>query len=614
MFFPNEMKRITVVSHKTYLKETVKALYEAGVLHLKEYVPGEGDHYPIGTPMENAEKISELLLTLNSIKTQVDLKTVTKTKAEFDLERHENFLRSFQAGVNRISEGIKQAEDALKAGEKRREIIDFHVKAGVKKFETLRGYGSLDVLNGYVPDTDALKAKMAGVEHELMAGAEKMAGGFPVIIFVKKNDMEMARHALASAEFTRIDLDMDWKTATPAEESAIFTMERNALEKKAADLRKELTDLTQEKGGELLGTEDALTTEIRKSEAPLKFAVSKHSLMIQGWVPKGKEANLEQKLASITSNMYFSAEEVGEHEPAPIQLKNKGPVKPFEFFLRLYSLPSYKEMDPTFLIFLTYPIIFGIMMGDIGYGLVLFLGFAFIKYKMKKMRSVASVLMISSLASILFGFVFGEFFGFEEIGGITLHPMIARAEGLGAMLPISLMIGLVHLNLGITTGLINELRERKFRHAMGKASWFILEAGGILYLMSTFLKMETGVDPNLSLGVFLVGVVLLTIGESYRGLIEIPALASNVLSYARIAALGLAGVQLALVINGMAEGMFHAGGMFMVMGVALLFAGHAVNMLLALMGSFLQSLRLHYVEMFSKFYHGDGEQYKPFGS
>jgi V/A-type H+-transporting ATPase subunit I len=189
-----------------------------------------------------------------------------------------------------------------------------------------------------------------------------------------------------------------------------------------------------------------------------------------------------------------------------------------------------------------------------------------------------------------------------------------RAEGINAMLPIAIIIGIVHLNIGIGIALVNAIRQRKVRHAIGKASWFVLETGGILYLLDTFFKIPTGVSPTISLAVLLVGVVLLTIGESYQGLIEIPALASNVLSYARIAALGLAGVQLALIINQMAEGMFHAGGIMLVGGVALLFAGHAVNTLLSLMGAFLQSLRLHYVEMFSKFYHGDGEPYKPFGT
>jgi len=614
MFVPNEMRRVTVVSHKAYLKDVIHTLYDAGVLHLKEYVPKEGDHYPIGTPLENAEKISELLLTLNSVKSQLDLKGVGKTKTELDLAKAEKFLNGFQEEVGRINAGIKEADDALKAGEKTGELLAFLGRANVKCFATLVGYGTLDVMGGYVPDLAVLKERLGRMDFELMKSGEKAERGYAVILFVRKRDSEKAKAALLASNFVKLDLDAEWKTAALDEEKALFANETKSLEKRADDLRKELAKIAKERGGELLGTEDALTSAIRKSEAPLKFAVSRHSFVIQGWLPKGREASLESKLASITENMYYNVEEVGEHEEAPILLKNKGPVKPFEFFLRLYSLPSYKEIDPTFILFLTYPIIFGVMLGDIGYGLVLFAGFAFIKYRMKKMRSLASVLMVSSIVSIIFGFVFGEFFGFEEIGTIELHPIIMRAEGIGAMLPVALIMGLVHINIGIAISFINELRERKLRHALGKFSWFIVQTGGILYLLPTFFKIPVGIEPTISLYILLAGVVLLTIGESYQGLIEIPALASNILSYARIAALGLAGVQLALIINGMAEGMFHAGGVFLVMGVTLLFAGHAINTLLCLMGCFLQSLRLHYVEMFSKFYHGSGEPYKPFGS
>ena len=92
MLFPNEMSRVTVVSPRNYMEDTIKALYEAGVLHLKDYVPMEGDHYPIGTPLPNAEKISELLLVLNSIKTQLVLGETVKKKTDLSLDSAQKIL------------------------------------------------------------------------------------------------------------------------------------------------------------------------------------------------------------------------------------------------------------------------------------------------------------------------------------------------------------------------------------------------------------------------------------------------------------------------------------------------------------------------------------------
>jgi V/A-type H+-transporting ATPase subunit I len=614
MFYPNEMFRVTVVSHKSYMKETIRALYDAGVLHLREYVPSEGDYYPIGTPLENAEKISELLLILNSIKPQISLNGVPAKAAKFDPAKMEAFLTDMQAKTNRITADIKKTGELLKAGERKRDAIEFLSKAGVKRFDALKGYGSLEVLPGYAAKPETLKESLEGIDSEIMISEERTKSGFPSIIFVRKKDAEKAKSALLAAGFASFETGYEWKKTTPSEERIAFEADTKRLAAAADSLRKDLAGLAAEKGGELLGTENSLTAEIRKSEAPLKFAVSDHSFIVQGWVPKGNEGPLETTLAGITDKMYFHAEPVEEHEPAPVVLSNKGPLKPFEFFLRLYSLPKYKEIDPTFLVFLTFPIFFGIMLGDIGYGLVLLASFAFIRYKMKKMKSLASVLMMSSVITIVFGVIFGEFFGEEAILGYELHPMLVRSAGLGAMLPIAIIIGLVHVNTGILFSLVNEIREGKRKHALGKVSWFVLETGGILYLLSSFFKISTGVDPMISLGVFGAGVVLLMIGEGYTGVIEIPTLVSNVLSYARIAALGLASVSLAVVINDMAAGMFETGGLFIVMGIGLLIGGHAINTLLGLMGSFLQSLRLHYVEMFSKFYHGDGEPYKPFGT
>jgi V/A-type H+-transporting ATPase subunit I len=614
MFYPNDMYRVTVVSHRTYMKDTIKALYDAGVLHLKEHVPGEKDYYPIGAPLENAEKISELLLILNSIKSQVSLKGVEKKKAAFDLDSMERFLAALQKETGDINARVKQAEESLKSNERRRDALAFLSATGLKRFDMLKGFATIEVVSGYAANPAALREALAGVDFEMLSAEEKTPSGYPSILFVRKSDAERAKNAIA-AGFNSLDLSgFEWKTRTPAEEAKALAQEDQKLKGEIEGLKERLAAAARERGGELLGIEDSLTSEIRKSEAPLKFAVSDHSFMVQGWVPKGAEGQLEKRLASITDGMYFQAEKVEEHEPAPVVLSNKGPVKPFEFFLRLYSLPKYKEIDPTFLVFLTFPIFFGIMLGDIGYGLVLLAAFAFIKFKMRKMGSLASVLMMSSVITIAFGVIFGEFFGEEAILGYELHPLIARAGGLGAMLPIAIVIGLIHVNTGILFSLINEIRAGKRKHALGKFSWFVIQTGGIIYLMQSFFKISVGVDPTLSLAVFGAGVVLLMIGEGYTGVIEIPSLVSNVLSYARIAALGLASVSLAVVINDMAKGMFQAGGLYLAMGVGLLIMGHAINTLLGLMGSFLQSLRLHYVEMFSKFYHGDGEPYKPFGS
>ena len=181
-----------------------------------------------------------------------------------------------------------------------------------------------------------------------------------------------------------------------------------------------------------------------------------------------------------------------------------------------------------------------------------------------------------------------------------------------SVLVIGAIIGFFHLNFGLILGFLNELHHG-FAHAFfAKISWIVLEAG---IIMAVLASMNIIANPLswVGIAVAVAGIVMLGLGEGVRGFIEIPALFSTMLSYMRLGAVGLASVGLAVVVNEkLAAPFFHKGGLFILVGIVIMLFGHGINLLLGIIGPFLHGIRLHYVEFFSKFYQGGGEEYQPF--
>ena len=340
----------------------------------------------------------------------------------------------------------------------------------------------------------------------------------------------------------------------------------------------------------------------------MKFASTQSSFLIKGWIPSDDLGNSIERLNKAAKNKIFvHFEPAKKEDKVPVKLKNMKYAKAFEFFIDLYSMPTYREIDPTFFIFLTFPIFFGIMLGDVGYGVLSLAMFWLLKRKMPKINRFFTILILASFVTVLFGFLFGEFFGYEFI-----HPIISREHDMFKLLYIAIAIGIVHVNIGLVVGFINEFKSHGFMHAFyAKASWIILQVGIALLVLLYFGIFP--ISPVIGAGFLGASILMLLKGEGVKGLIELPSILTNVMSYARLMAIGLSSVILAVIINDSAKEFFHQGGFFVLVGILILLVGHAINIMLGLLGSFLHSLRLHYVEFFSKFFHGGAKKYQPFG-
>ncbi len=350
------------------------------------------------------------------------------------------------------------------------------------------------------------------------------------------------------------------------------------------------------------------------------FEETQYTYFFEAWIPEDR-----QKIVSISideaSNgrcaVQFSDPEFGETPPT--MLSNPAMMKSFENLVKRYGLPSYYEIDPTFIIFITFPLIFGMMYGDTGHGIMLFLlstGLFLLgnRYKhITRFKEFSPILMISAVFSIFFGFMYGEFFGLN-FSPIWLNP----SRNVIYFLIISVWAGVLHLVLGLILNGINLWRNKKYLRAVFQVQWIIFSGSSILFY-TRFLHEESGtLIRSFLLLIMFPGIVMIMCGILINRIegkgtlsgIMIPfylglKYAMHLMSYLRLLIMSLAHSAISATIIAL------RGDTLM----SLMLMGLITFILIIIVETFvvfIQTLRLHWVEWFYLFYKGKGIEFSPF--
>ncbi|MBW2975961.1 V-type ATP synthase subunit I, partial [Candidatus Woesearchaeota archaeon] len=601
---------------KNIQEEVIKELHKLKIMHIVEH--SKNELADIGKPMENANRLSEALVRVRALITALKIeKGEGKSGFKMGLPEIDQTARKINEQLNPHTESLRIAEERISSNNALKKELET-LKDIDLPLDSLAPYKSLACFTGYVQDEENvayLKKEMSKMTEKFMLFDADAKKKILVIIFVDAKSREDTVNKLQMVDFNPINLADVWSLKGKASGNLLRIEKENAeLEAERSAVKSQIEKLGQENRSFLTGAEEFLSQELEKAEVPLKFAVTKDSFFVKGWVPAEDLHGITEKLGKATNNRVFvHSESPKKTDRVPVKLNNPRWVKPFEFFMDMYSFPRYGEIDPTFLIFLTFPIFFGFMLGDFGYGIVSFALFYYLKKKFPKGSGFFNVLLLASVTSIVFGILYGEFFGLEELFGVHLPILLSRTHEVFTLLYMAVGIGIVHINTGLVLGFINEVKHHGLAKAIyEKGSWIILQIGAALLALSWMGKINLGLIVG---GMFLaLSLVLLYMGEGAIAIIELPSILSNILSYARLMAIGLSSVSLAVVVNEMAGGFFQKGGFFILAGILILLIGHVINIVLGLFGSFLHSLRLHYVEFFSKFFSGGATKYRPFGS
>ncbi|MDQ0148505.1 V-type ATP synthase subunit I [Eubacterium multiforme] len=346
--------------------------------------------------------------------------------------------------------------------------------------------------------------------------------------------------------------------------------------------------------------------------------------LIQGWIPISENEKFSKIVKDILGeNYYLKFDDVKEEEldDVPIKLKNNDLNGAFENITEMYSLPKYNEIDPTPILVPFFLIFFGMMVADVGYGVLLLIG-ATLALKVLKLddgqRQFAKFFFYLSFPTIVFGFVYGAVFG----DLIKLPALIDTNKDITTILILSIAFGVVQIFFGLGVKAYVLIRNgRPFDAFCDVGSWVITLVSIAAFGYGGFAGNP--IVKTIGMWCMIIGMVLIVLtqgrhmksvggklGEGLYALYGITGYIGDLVSYTRLMALGLAGGAIAGAIN-LIISMF-PGVALIIFGPVVFILGQIFNFGLSLLGAYVHTCRLEYVEYFSKFYEGGGKPFKPF--
>jgi len=413
------------------------------------------------------------------------------------------------------------------------------------------------------------------------------------------------------------------------------------LEEERTKLYEELQSKAREDLDKIILLREALSAENERLSVLEKASDAKYVTLIEGWIP---ETSVESAISEVKESLeyvFINTRKPESQEEPPIKLKNLKRIKPFETVVNLFATPKYREWDPTPIVAYSFAFFFGLMAADVIYALGIIAAAKFLLPKLTDdpysdgFKLFQKLIYTCGGVALVVGLLTGSYLAdlpqrFFGIGSLAL------VKGLEQMLQnpmsfiiLALIIGLIHVNIGHLLALIKGIKEKDKGAVLSKIGLFSLQFGipSILHsLLHVDFPFITDQVYSILLYIMLGSVVLIAVSAiMQRGglgailwLFDITGLLGDVMSYSRLAGVGLATFYLGQSFNMLADlfrGMLPGtiGAILgTIVGLGILIFGHVINLILSGITGFIHSLRLCFVEFLFKFYEGGGREYSPF--
>ncbi|MEZ3116335.1 V-type ATP synthase subunit I [Halobaculum sp. MBLA0147] len=646
MLRPEQMSKVSVTGSRGVMGDVIEAMHDLSTVHLTEY-DGNWEGFDQGVSTEGAEEAADKLVTVRSLQSQLGVEESDAGPSRIVTdEALDEELEEVRTEANRLDDRREELKNELRRVDERIDGIEPFVELGID-VDLLSGYDSLQVAVG---EGDEAAVEEAVVQSPALDEYQIFSGGDVLAVFARPSssaEADALADVLVSAEFAAIEvpeLDADENTAPEAYHKRLQA-DRQELESEIEAVEADLETLREEWAGFLLAAEEELAIRVGKAEAPLSFATTDNAFVAEGWIPTeeytefagaisdavGNGAEIEElQRASfgpdgevVREDVPESVREAGRREPpetdtdeteqtaerqravadggvtadTPVVMRDDDPptvqnnadvASPFELLVRMIGKPNYTEYDPTVVLFLTFPVMFGFMIGDFAYGLI-YTGigaYVYRNFDSQTFKAFGGIAITAGLFTTAFGILYGEIFGlhlistyfWEGLVGLKHAPIEKGLSPAGTYwantwFVVTVLFGVLHLNVGYTLEFLENLQFHGVVEALEESgSWLLMLNGLWLFIFSDLGKatkpdmlfevfssgsvsaFELGftgfptVVGYVGVGMLAVGLVLLALADPAE-LVEFHVVLAHALSYLRIGAVLLAKAGMAFAVN-----------------------------------------------------------------
>jgi V/A-type H+-transporting ATPase subunit I len=666
------MAKVEIIGPKSLFLDVVSALHEQGKVHIedlsKRIQSGEIalDRMEIqGDEVKVYDQLDELLIRVRAI-----LKTLTEPEGGVDPKtRTIEYERLWHFTPAELAAEIGSVIEDVE--EKTADLAALHT-AAESELTLLARYepilGKIQPLAKQLVVTGAFDTVALLVERRYKAGLEQLQIELDkitnsqceilstdidetttaAIVVYSRQYAEPVHKFLAMENVNQIRLPQDFQDMPLDVAYETIRQRRAELPAELENVRAELAEMSSKWYVKLTTARDVLVDRIDEIVAIPQFGRTEYAFMIDGWIPVADVTELREMLKDkFGDEIVVTQLEIDQKdfENAPIALQNAGWAAPYEELMGFMGKPKYGTYDPTWMLAIFYPLFFGMIVGDIGYGLVMLATVIWLRMKFKDNNGVqlaTSILGPAATSVIIFGFIYGEFFGnllgpkFANViqpvwslagsygwgypvpaGAHIIMPFErTQQEMLMTFLIIALALGAFQVILGLALGIYNGLKTKHWSHVYEKGGILAFVVGFaalvIMIIFGAVLTANIGstgayVLQAIAALILFLGFAFAIKGGGIVGAIESVGALSNIASYLRIMAVGLAGAIFAEAVNEIAASMGNP-----ILGLIIAIPLQMLNFVICAFSPNIHAVRLNFLEFFGKFYETGTKDYKPF--